>query len=606
MPELKIKFDRHGLGDCIHFAHAVQLYKSRGYDVTMQVEKNKRFIWEVAGVKIAQGNNFPDHSYHYPHGFDDLSLEDCETNKVAFGLQNEVMPKLADLGATRQELWDELCNARLSAIPFLSKAAIDEAEKFLEGMPRPIICFHSRGTNWHERKSIPTEVAFETILQLLSKTGGSVIVLDYDHRAPMVGHARCKGIIPSWGMIGVDRLCALLERTDLLIGIDSGPFHVASLAGTKSLGVFRSLHPNRVCLPSPNALYLVSDRHEAHFEHRRDRWNVASYTDGEPTATDIAEAAIQLLNGTPAIDLSQPAEDVTGRYLYRRVNYDERPMLFLEHGQIGEGAAGAERRWSYLHGGIVLHGDHGAIAKLTKDDRGIFVGRWLQFEAMEVELVPTWKAMSRNNGFSWHVDPTIDRCDADLTDHEDWIYEFLTVPNGGLFVDVGAFVGQHAIRVAKSQSCRAIAIEPVPKHCDIIRRNAAINDVVSQIDIKMECAGKSSSQVHMRDDGMSSRVEVGGSVSSTMRTLADILVNEEKIDVIKIDVEGMEADVLDGLTPKANAVDRIIVEVHRYLSLVIESKVKSWAEDNGFTSQIIMEDKKKRFCYVLLSRNKET
>ena len=74
MLECRFKFDCHGLGDVVHFAHAVQLWKKRGYDVTVQVEENKIFVWQVAGVNIVQGGDLPNHGYGYPDGFDDLSL----------------------------------------------------------------------------------------------------------------------------------------------------------------------------------------------------------------------------------------------------------------------------------------------------------------------------------------------------------------------------------------------------------------------------------------------------------------------------------------------------------------------------------------------------
>lgn len=385
---LKFKFDRHGLGDVVHFAYAVQLYRSRGYDVTVQVEENKKFLWQVAGVNIVQGGDLPDHAYHYPAGFDDLSQPDYATNKVAFGIRHQVLPKL---DVTESQAWDELCAVRLSAHEHIPQEAHDEAERFLEGLPRPIICLHSRGTNWHERKSIPTDVAFDVILKLLDQTTGSVVVLDYDRRAPMVGDARCKGIKPSWGHIPVERLCALLERADLLIGIDSGPFHVAAMTGTKSLGVFRSLHPNRVCLPNPNAVYLVSDRHAEHWSSRQDRWNLAMYAGAEPTADDIVSTAIQVLQGMTKPKESQMLlEQLAGWYDYNRVGHDRRKIELLPNGKIGAGSGDCEYQWfARMEKGvpvIAISGKVGVICDCQKGTDGKFHGRWTQFERMPIEL----------------------------------------------------------------------------------------------------------------------------------------------------------------------------------------------------------------------------
>lgn len=604
MPELKFKFDRHGLGDVCHMAHAVQIYKRRGYDVTVQVEDNKKFLWKVAGVNIVQGGDLPDHSYHYPCGFDDLNEPDHEKNKVAFGLRHDVMPKLDDLGLTQEQLWDELCAVRLSAHDHIPPEAHAEAEQFLEGLPRPIICFHSRGTNWHERKSLPTEVAFDVILKLLDQTGGSVVVLDYDRRAPMVGDAKCKGIKPSWGHIGIDRLCALYERSDLMIGVDSGPLHVASLTNIKTLGVFRSLHPNRVCLPNPNAVYLVSNRsHENRAQPPG--WSFAEYSGEEPTTDDVViESMKHLANRdqlTPLGSQHTP-QGAAGRYLYRREHHDERPMTLHPNGIITEGAGACERRWKHSDNQLEIHGDHGLIATLTLDSRGVFAGSWNQFERMPVELVPVWKPMSRNNGFIWHVDPTIERCDADLTDHEDWIYEYLAVPEKGLFVDVGAFVGQHSIRVAKAFGCRVIAIEPIPKHADVIEVNARLNNVANNINVVRACIGKEYGVARLCDKGMSSRVDDKGTVDSEIQTLSTLLKHEPKIDLIKIDVEGMELEVLSGIQPRSVHAKRILVEVHTYLASHLEQGVRDWCAANNYDWQVVKRENANRYCYMLLTR----
>lgn len=393
MPELRFKFDRHGLGDICHAALAVQLYKRREYDVTVQVEENKKFLWNMAGVNIVQGGDLPDHGFGYPSEFDNLDYPDAEKNKMAFGLRDSVMPQL---DGTSEEIWDELCAVRLSAKEFVSQAAHDEAETFLSGLPRPIICLHSRGTNWHERKSLPTETAFELIRTLLDQMTGSVVVLDYDGRAPMVGHARCRGIKPSWGHIDVERLCALYEQCDLMIGVDSGPFHVASFTDIKALGVFRSLHPTRVCLPNPNAVYLCSRRYHDHWERRRNKWNIMEYSGGEPTVDEIAMCALQILKEKTTI--IKGASKLTtrlvhGGYLYRRVGHDERRLEFLEDGSIGEGAADCEKVWKVeqtpLGDVITIYGLFGGpTCHLRLDSDGIYRGHWLNYEKMPIELIP--------------------------------------------------------------------------------------------------------------------------------------------------------------------------------------------------------------------------
>ena len=38
---MQIWFD-HGLGDCVHFAHLLQLYRHRGCDIRVHFEENKK------------------------------------------------------------------------------------------------------------------------------------------------------------------------------------------------------------------------------------------------------------------------------------------------------------------------------------------------------------------------------------------------------------------------------------------------------------------------------------------------------------------------------------------------------------------------------------
>lgn len=390
MPELRIKFDTHGLGDCVQFAHLLQLYKRRGYEVTVQAEENKLFVWQVAGVNIVQGGDLPHHDWGYPWEFEDLSFPDWRGNKTAHGLSHPTLPPIGE----KRELWNELCQIRLAAKEFISDKAREEARQFLDGMPHPIFCLHSRGTNWQGRKSLPIETDFRLILELLDRTSGSVVVLDYDRRAPMVGDARCKGIKPSWGHIDVDRLCALYELADVMIGVDSGPFHAAVFTDIKALGVFREIHPVRCCLPNPNATYFVSSRFHKYWESRSHVWNFAEYPGNEPTAEQIADMAILKLSGTARVEDIEPSllASVPGRFLYRRVGHDERPMELREGGDIGEGAADCEQKWFLrkLDGETVLSidGDHGAICHLRVNGDGIWRGRWVQFEQMRVELIP--------------------------------------------------------------------------------------------------------------------------------------------------------------------------------------------------------------------------
>lgn len=403
MSELRIAF-RHGLGDCVQVSHLLQLYRKRGYRILLAGEDNKRWTWRFAGVDEFI-KDAPHHQWGYPGGFDDLAQPDWRKNKVAHNFNRRPFP---DIGEPR-ELWDELCRVKIDARPLIPADAKEEALRFLDGLPEPYILLHAVGSNWRSRKSLSDSIQRKLIEQLLAKTTGSVIVLDWDKRAVCPANPRVRGLLPRWGMIDQARLAALYELSHLVIGIDSGPFHFASFMDIPALGVFRSLHHCRVCLPNQNATYLVPSRFHAHWQHpeRRDRWRMVEYPGPEPTADDIAEAALRILGETEVrreqkngvqvklAELHHAAmARIAGSYTYRRVGHDERPMTLRLDGTIGEGAAGCERTWSLsreVPHKLSIYGDYSLTCELVEGDDGVWRGRWDDHERMPIEL-------ARSNG----------------------------------------------------------------------------------------------------------------------------------------------------------------------------------------------------------------
>lgn len=395
MSTLRIGFD-HGLGDCVHFAHLLQLYRRRGYRIELAGVANKQFVWQVAGCDLAVFSNaLPEqrHGWGYPGCFEDLHAPDYQANKAA---HNIGLPPLPPLDGDRESHWRELCDVRLSAAELIPQAARDEAEAFLAGLPRPIVCLHSNGTNWAERKSLPLSVTLDLQMQFVRRFDGTLIMLDWDSRAPMIGHARIKGILPTWGMIDPPKTCALFERSDLLIGVDSGPFHLASFTDVPSLGVFREVSHCHCCLPNPRAVYLVPGQHHVAWQEqgRPELWRMAEYSGDEPTADDILAAAETMLAGAQPDTglLVGHMAAATGMYWYHRVGHDLRLLDLQTNGTIGAGAAGREKTWSVRRiDGIprlTLYGDRGPTCHLVADDNGVWRGNWLDHERMPIELSP--------------------------------------------------------------------------------------------------------------------------------------------------------------------------------------------------------------------------
>jgi ADP-heptose:LPS heptosyltransferase len=299
MNNLKIKFN-HALGDTAQACALFSVWQQHGYSIEVEADGNKRMLWKAANIARAnEGSKYPFFEYVYPKTFWDpvkneaAPEDDWKLNKIANAITHPLLPSIGE----HRQVWDELIKIRLNYDTIKNFQSSKEAEEFLKGMPRPIICIHSVGSNFSDRKSLPVGVTFRTILKLLKETKGSVISLDFDCREPIVGHPRCKGIKPSWGHIGFDRLCTLYDKSDLVIGVDSGPFHCTNFTNVKSLGVFLKIQPTRCCIPNPNAKYLVSSNLDKYWDSYSESglWNFDRYKGECPTEDDIVASALGIL-----------------------------------------------------------------------------------------------------------------------------------------------------------------------------------------------------------------------------------------------------------------------------------------------------------------------
>ena len=88
--------------------------------------------------------------------------------------------------------------------------------------------------------------------------------------------------------------------------------------------------------------------------------------------------------------MAAAARLIAGRWIYERVGYDKRPMEFLPHGLIGQGAAALETFWNLRRPDGVLSLDiqspAGLTCRLTPTADGGWRGRWEEFERMPIEL----------------------------------------------------------------------------------------------------------------------------------------------------------------------------------------------------------------------------
>jgi FkbM family methyltransferase len=150
---------------------------------------------------------------------------------------------------------------------------------------------------------------------------------------------------------------------------------------------------------------------------------------------------------------------------------------------------------------------------------------------------------------------------------EIWFEEAYRLPfdaPAGLLLDLGANIGMTSVWLArKYRFAQIIAVEPDPRNVALLRRNLALNKINSRI---FEAAIGSREGTARFEFSEFSNV---GSVSERGSEVRMISVNAlsrelgvEQWGLIKIDIEGGEADLLSSSTDWLDHARAIIIELH--------------------------------------------
>ena len=160
------------------------------------------------------------------------------------------------------------------------------------------------------------------------------------------------------------------------------------------------------------------------------------------------------------------------------------------------------------------------------------------------------------------------------------------IKNCKVFVDVGANIGGYAIRAAKY--CKVYAIEPLPRNYKILKINEKLNNVkINSFNI---AAGNKNKKVKLYytpgNWGISSiKYEQKAFIEVEMKPL-DKIINEESIDLIKIDVEGAEDLVLEGARNCLRRTKMLIIEYHKHSIFNVYKILK----EEGFSYKKILDN----------------
>ena len=147
-------------------------------------------------------------------------------------------------------------------------------------------------------------------------------------------------------------------------------------------------------------------------------------------------------------------------------------------------------------------------------------------------------------------------------------YFFTTTNAMPLIIDCGSNVGTSCLYFSRTYpGARIIAFE-ADKHIASILNNNIRDNNLQGVEVHVAAVWTSAGEISFAGDGAD-----GGSISpsgigemvKTIR-LRDELAKHEKIDFIKMDIEGAETAVLEDCADQLNKVDALFIEYHSFIA----------------------------------------
>jgi FkbM family methyltransferase len=147
-----------------------------------------------------------------------------------------------------------------------------------------------------------------------------------------------------------------------------------------------------------------------------------------------------------------------------------------------------------------------------------------------------------------------------------WLLEALK--KGGIFVDVGANVGGFSVRAVKI-GAKVISVEPSPDNYYVLKSNLELNQCGTFHALNIAAGGKEATkQLYGNNSTVGYTLKQGK--GKQIKCLVEVkpldialkpLLDEDWIDLLKVDVEGLEVEVLKGAGDLLMRTRNVIVEV---------------------------------------------
>jgi ADP-heptose:LPS heptosyltransferase len=298
----------HGLGDAANFARLIPLYTRRGHRIGVECTSDKEILFRAAGAETVPGATdthdwgYPPHDVHGGHG------RDHQGSKIGWNISVPPLPDIGDKAA----LWDELCRSEVRVPPLIPEHESGFVRRWLKDLPKPIVLLHTIGNTNQSIKSLPDAVTRQLYREILDRCNGTLVLLDWDNRVPRLATFRVRHLNDMSGGCNTARLFALMDQSNLMIGVDSGPLHAAGLTDIARVGLWMPGHyAARYSLPHSQQLNLVLAQHTERWnKYRRVPWNIVEQPGAHWDAAWIAEQCVRMLEPPQYLSHSQRGIDV--------------------------------------------------------------------------------------------------------------------------------------------------------------------------------------------------------------------------------------------------------------------------------------------------------
>jgi FkbM family methyltransferase len=144
---------------------------------------------------------------------------------------------------------------------------------------------------------------------------------------------------------------------------------------------------------------------------------------------------------------------------------------------------------------------------------------------------------------------------------------------GWYVVDAGANIGVYSLRAARAGCARVLALEPDPSTFARLTRHIRLNRADAVIPLAVAAGAEPGRAIFRRGSASTTgrllRVQESSSTSAAefaveIEPLARLLDRHgfKTVNLLKIDVEGDEAEVLKGAAPALARIERVVMEYH--------------------------------------------